>query len=244
MIREVGRRLRSLSHHDRLLLLLPAAWSAIAFVDNYFRLRSAAYRASGIQLLLVIVLCSSVAGFLAWSVFRGQRRLADYGFTFGRGGLGSLAALSVLHVYLAMTGKLVLQAPEGFLWAILALAAFAEEVVFRVIAIVAFILLLDRVKGKAFWAILAGSALFSAYHIPSKSPLQLQGIFISSLILSYVYYKTRSVLLPAWLHAATNTGFAGGVLAVALYCAAAAASRITSGEVKPARSRTAASTNR
>jgi len=113
-----------------------------------------------------------------------------------------------------------------------------------VIAIIAFILLLDRVKGKAFWAILAGSALFSAYHIPSKSPWQLQGIFISSLILSYVYYKTRSVLLPAWLHAATNTGFAGGVLAVALYCAAAAASRITSGEVKPARSRTAASTNR
>lgn len=241
---DVGSRIRRLSHRDRLFLLLPVAWSIIASVDNYLRLRSTAYRTSGIQLLLLIVLWSTVTCTLAWSTVRQQRRLADYGFTFKRGGLGSLAALSALHVYLAITGKLVLSAPEGFLWIVLAVGAFVEEILFRVIAIDAFSLLLDRVKGKAFWAILASSALFSAYHIPSKSPMQLQGVFISSLLMGYVYYKTRSVLLPAWLHAASNAGFAGGMLAAVLYCTAAAAGRITRGREKPTPLWMAASTKR
>jgi len=229
----VGSRIRRLWHHDRLLLLLPVAWSIFGTIDNYFRLRSVGYRTSGFRLLLSIVLWATVAGALAWSTFRQQRRLADFGFTFERGGLVSLAAVMLLHVYLAITGKLILSAPAGSLWIVMAVGAFMEEVVFRVVAIDAFILLLDRVKGKAFWAILASSALFSACHVPSKSPVLLQGIFISSLIAGYVYYKTKSVLLPAWIHAATNAGFAGGFLAAVLYCTAAAADSITRGRQMP-----------
>lgn len=219
----VGNRIRRLSHHDRLLLLLPLVWSICGFIDNYLRLGSVAYLTSGFQLLLMSGLWASVVAALAWSTTRQQRRLADYGFTFKRGGLVSLAVLLTIHAYLTLTGKLVPSVPEGSLWVVMAMGAFMEEIVYRVMTIDAFVLLLDQVKGKAFWAILASSVLFSAGHIPSKAPMQLQGLFISSLILGYTYYKTRSVLLPAWFHAATNAGFAAGMFAVILYCAAAAA---------------------
>jgi membrane protease YdiL (CAAX protease family) len=116
------------------------------------------------------------------------------------------------------TGKLVLSAGEGFLWIAIAAGAFMEELAFRVIAIDEFIRLMDGIKARAFWAILASSALFTGFHLPSKSLVALQGIFISSLIFGYVYYKTRSVLFPAWFHAVSNAGFSGGMLAVALYC--------------------------
>ncbi|MBN1461595.1 MAG: CPBP family intramembrane metalloprotease [Armatimonadetes bacterium] len=226
-------RIRRLSLHDRLLLLLVLGWSMFGLLGNYFRLRSVVYQVSGLQFLLTLLLWAWVAGILAWSCTQNQRRLADYGFRFGRGGLGSLAALLILHVYLVMTGKMALSGAGGFLWILVAAGAFMEELVFRVIAIDMFIVLLDRVKGKAFWAILASSALFSASHIPSKPLMQLQGIFISSLISGYVYYKTRSFLLPAWYHAISNGGSAAGILAVVLYSTVAAADRITRGRIKP-----------
>jgi membrane protease YdiL (CAAX protease family) len=93
-----------------------------------------------------------------------------------------------------------------------------EELAFRAIAIDKLILLMDGIQGKAFWAILASSALFTIVHITSKSPAELQGIFLSSLLMGYVYYKSRSILLPAWFHGASSSGSLGGVLIVALYC--------------------------
>lgn len=237
----IGNRIRSLSRCDRLLLLLTGALSIFGFADNYFRLRSVGYRMWEFRLFPAMILWTVVAGAIAWSVVRQQRRLADYGFTFRRGGLGSLAALAVLHVWLVPAGKLVPSAPEGFLWILIAVGAFMEEIVFRVIAIDVLVRLMDATRGRAFLAILASSALFTIVHIPSKSPVELQGLFISSLILGFVYYKTRSVLLPAWMHAATNAGFAGGILAAALYCGAAAAGAMRRGRNEPARLSMAAS---
>jgi membrane protease YdiL (CAAX protease family) len=94
-----------------------------------------------------------------------------------------------------------------------------EELVFRAIAIDVFILLMSGIKAKAFWAILATSALWSVPHIPSKSPAQLiQGILLGGLFFGYVYYKSRSILLPAWIHVSANAGYLGGVLIAGLYC--------------------------
>lgn len=82
-----------------------------------------------------------------------------------------------------------------------------------------FILLMDGIKAKALWAILASSALWSVPHIPSKSLAQLlPGIFLGGLFFGYVYYKTKSILLPAWIHVISNSGYLGGILAAALYC--------------------------
>lgn len=93
-----------------------------------------------------------------------------------------------------------------------------EELVFRVIAIDKLTLLMDGIHSKAFWAILGSSALFSVPHIPSKSPAELLGIFISSLILGCIYYKSRSILLPAWIHGVANAGYLGGLWIAGLCC--------------------------
>ena len=93
-----------------------------------------------------------------------------------------------------------------------------EELASRAIAIDCFLLLLDGIKGKAFWAILASSVVFTVPHVISKSPGMLQGIFTASLIMGYVYYKSRSLLLPAWIHAVANAGYLGGLLAAGAYC--------------------------
>jgi membrane protease YdiL (CAAX protease family) len=150
-------------------------------------------------------------------VARQKRRPADYGFSFQRGGLASLAVLVVIHVYLAISGKFALSATESYLWS--AVGAFMEELLFRAIAIDLLIVLMAGIKAKAFWAILASSALWSLPHIPSKSLAQLLGgIFLGGLFFGYVYYKSRSILLPAWIHAAANAGYLGGILIAGLYC--------------------------
>ena len=68
-----------------------------------------------------MILWAFIAGVIAYSVIRRQRRLADYGFSFKRGGVASLAMLAVIHVYLVIGGKFVLSAPRklpGSSWAL------------------------------------------------------------------------------------------------------------------------------
>ena len=164
-----------------------------------------------------MILWATIAGVVACSVIRQKRRPADYGFSFKSGGVASLAVLAVIHVYLAISGKLVLSATESYLWS--AVGAFMEELLFRAIAIDMFIVLMDGIKAKAFWAILASSALWSLPHIPSKSLAQLLGgIFLGGLFFGYVYYKSKSILLPAWLHVVANAGYLAGILIAGLYC--------------------------
>jgi membrane protease YdiL (CAAX protease family) len=213
----IRNRIRRLGCCDRLLLLLTGAWAILGIPGNYFRVHGLMVDGTGqFWTLVTMILWATIAGVIAYSVIRQQHRLAAYGFSFQSGGVASLAMLAVIHVYLVISGKFVLSATGSLLWIVL--GAFMEELAFRAIAIDKFVLLMDGIKAKAFWAILASSALFSVPHIPSKSPAELQGIFLSSLILGYVYYKTKSILLPAWIHGVANAGYLGGVLIAALYC--------------------------
>ncbi len=211
-----GNRIRRLEFCDRLLLLLTAGWILVGLPDNYFRLRGLALELRQLLFFVVIILWAAIAGVVAYSVIRQQRRPADYGVSFRRGGIASLAMLALIHLYLVISGKFVLSAAENVQWIVL--GAFMEELVFRAIAIDKFILLMNGTKAKAFWAILASSALWTVLHVVSKSPSQIPGIFFGGLLFGYVYYKSRSILLPAWIHGVANAGYPGGVLVVALYC--------------------------
>jgi membrane protease YdiL (CAAX protease family) len=210
-------RIQRLAWCDRLLLLLTVFCSIGGIPVNYLHQR---HRMDGTAVfldLLTKILWATIAGVVAWSVIRRQRRPADYGFSFKTGGVASLAVLAVIHVYLVISGKLVLSATESYLWR--AMGAFMEELLFRAIAIDMFIVLMDGIKAKAFWAILASSALWSLPHIPSKSLAQLlPGIFLGGLFFGYVYYKTKSILLPAWLHVVANAGYLAGIWIAGLYC--------------------------
>jgi len=213
----IRNRIRKLAGCDRLLLLLTGGWAILGIPGYYFYQRHRMDGTGQFLVLLLEILWATIAGVVAYSLIRQQRRPADYGFSFKRGGVASLAMLAVIHVYLVISGKFVLSATGTYLLS--AWGAFMEELAFRVIAIDKFILLMDGMKNKAFWAILASSALWSVPHITSKSPAQLLwGIFLGGLFFGYVYYKSRSILLPAWIHGVANAGYLGGILIAGLYC--------------------------
>jgi membrane protease YdiL (CAAX protease family) len=223
MIAGIDNRIRRLGRCDTLLLLLTGIWTILAVPGNYFRVHPLMDGALQLRTLVIfqylwMLLLAAVAGVVAYTAVRRQRRPADYGFSFQRGGVASLAVLAAIHVYLAISGKLVLS-PTGSSFLLTVFGAFMEELVFRAVAIDKFILLMDGVKHRAFWAILASSVLWSIPHIPSKSPAQLLGgIFLGGLFFGYVYYKSRSILLPAWIHASANAGYLGGLLIAGVYC--------------------------
>jgi membrane protease YdiL (CAAX protease family) len=213
----IRSRIRRLAWRDRLLLLLIVFCSIGGIPGNYLHQRHRMDGTAALLGLLTEIMWATIAGVVAYSVIRQKSRPADYGFSFRRGGLASLAVLAAIHVYLAVSGKLALSAPESYLWS--AVGAFMEELLFRAIAIDMFVVLMDGIRAKAFWAILASSALWSLPHIPSKAPRQLlPGIFLGGLFFGYVYYKSRSILLPAWIHVAANAGYLAGLLIAGLYC--------------------------
>ena len=218
-------RIRSLGSYDRLLLLLTVGWSIVGAAGNYLQVRHRMDVTWQFWLLsLMKILWATTAGVVVYSLIRRRRRPASYGFSFQRGGLASLGLLAVIHAYLVIGGKFhVPAAGDFFLWSVL--GAFMEELVFRAIAIDQLILLMHGIKAKAFWALLASSALWVAPHISSKSPAQLRGLFLSSLIMGYVYYKSRSILLPAWIHVVANAGYLGGICIAAVYCLISLADR-------------------
>ena len=210
-------RIRSLGRCDRLLLLLTGAWAIVGMPANYSRGGGLTNRAWLFWNLVVMILWVAIAGVIAYSVIRQRRRPSDYGFSFKLGGVSSLAVLAVIHVYLVISGKFVLHATESFLWIVL--GVLMEEVGFRAIAIDKLIVLMDGIRGKAFWAIVASSAFWSLPHVSSKSPAQLVGgIFLGGLFFGYIYYKSKSILLPGWIHGVANAGYLGGALIAALYC--------------------------
>jgi membrane protease YdiL (CAAX protease family) len=208
-------RIRSLGYCDRLLFLLTFAWTIVSIPGNYFRVRGPANEAV-FSTLIAMILWMGIAGVIAYSVIRQRRRPADYGISFQRGAVASMAILALIHIYLAISGKFALYGNGSFVWS--AWGAFMEELIFRSFAIDKFVLLMDGIERKAFWAILASSVLWSVPHIPSKSPSQLLGIFLGGLFFGYIYNKSRSILLPAWIHSVANAGYLGGVVIVALYC--------------------------
>jgi membrane protease YdiL (CAAX protease family) len=215
-------RFRSLQFCDRLLILLAIACAVAGVPGNYFRVRGLANDALLFWTLVAMMLWVGIAGVIAWSVIRRQRRPADYGLSFRPGGVASLVMLALIHIYLAITGKFVLNANGSLVFSVW--GVFTEELLFRSVAIDKFILLMNGIRHKAFWAILASSVLWSVPHITSKSPSQLLGgIFLGALFFGYIYYKSRSILLPAWIHGVANAGYPGGLLIAALYCALGAA---------------------
>jgi membrane protease YdiL (CAAX protease family) len=214
----VRDRVRRLRGCDRLLFGLIAFWIIAGIPGNYFRVRGLSNQGVLFWTFVAIILWAGISGVIAYSVIRRQRRSANYGISFQRGAVVSLAIIALFHIYLVASGKFVLSPGANLVWS--AWGVFMEELVFRAIAIDQFLSLMDGSQHKAFGAIVASALLWSAMHIPSKSPVQVVGgIFLGGLLFGYIFHKTRSILLPAWIHSVANAGYAGGLLIVAVYCA-------------------------
>lgn len=93
--------------------------------------------------------------------------------------------------------------------------ASIEELIFRVLLITILLELFADRKFKGFWAILISSIIFSIPHYHRF--YMIQGIFPGSLLLGFIFYKTRSVFLPALIHVLSNTTGDGGILGALIF---------------------------
>jgi membrane protease YdiL (CAAX protease family) len=107
--------------------------------------------------------------------------------------------------------------------------AMLEEVVFRGILLSA---LLSVVQPKSRWGvaglICAVAALWCVVHIPTKSPVEIWGLFTSAIALGYILYYTRSLLFPIYSHVLANAGIFGAVIAIVCYFIVAGSVRFIS----------------
>jgi membrane protease YdiL (CAAX protease family) len=168
----------------------------------------------------VVALRITILTAVCLSIWKFGYSLTDYGFVRGTGFWVSLI-LVVGLVALKWRGAEPFPAIDAQ-FAIVVLGAALEELVFRVVLIRRLTMLWGKRRSRVFAAIVASSVLFTVAHIPIKSMPELQWIFISSIIMGYIYYWTRSALFPIAYHVLSNTlpmyGWWGGTMAVGVYC--------------------------
>ena len=209
---------------NRFLLVVTAAFVVAGFGNNI--LRSVGSELSfevaglvGIVTIGAMILATSFA--VCFGVVRGPSTLVTWGFVIDRRLWIRLvlALLSVLIVIPKISGtSWFLGIPQ-----IVSVGTVTmEEMFFRGILIST---LLSIVQPKGRWGvaglICATAVVFAVMHIPTKNAAGLFGVFAGGIFLGYVFYYTRSLLLPIFVHVVANTaekaGPIGGVVAIVAY---------------------------
>jgi membrane protease YdiL (CAAX protease family) len=67
------------------------------------------------------------------------------------------------------------------------------------------------------WSILIAAGLFVLPHLATKSVSFLPFLFITAVLLGFIYLKSGSMLIPMWGHATANASWFGGVVAILVY---------------------------
>ncbi len=168
------------------------------------------------------VATGSVFLIMILSIKRGAWTLNDWGFTFDRRILISIAfmiATSVL-MWVDKAPRSPFFYEDAWLFAFIAYAS-SEEFVVRVFLIGHFVKRFGDSRGGVLKAVLISSVVFTVAHIPIKTHGELQSIFVMSLLMGYIYHYTRSCLFPLYLHVCANTmgmsGFLGGAVTALIY---------------------------
>ena len=176
-----------------------------------------------------ILLWTSIAGSavilftlaaLSYGSLRGSIPLRRWGFSHGRGMWLNLAlaAFTTVLVFGQLPPTKFTLGDSGLFKIV---GAVTEELVFRVYLIRVVATLLSSKKGHVTKAVFLCAVVFTAMHLFRGLPATaLLGLFISSLLLGYITYYTRSVLFAAYLHVLANTGsdlglFGGAIVTVA-----------------------------
>jgi membrane protease YdiL (CAAX protease family) len=180
--------------------------SAVSFPSEYLLL-------AGIVTLGVWFL--SIAFVVAFGLVRGPATFETWGFVINR-------RLWISAALVLVTGIVPLALSDGGLLDPFALlkapAAGVEELFFRGI-LISTLLSIVQPRGRFGVAgiVCVAAAIWTIIHIPTKNAAELFGIFTGGIFLGYVYYYTRSLLMPIAVHATANAGMIGGVLAIVEY---------------------------
>ncbi len=169
---------------------------------------------------IAIILC--VLGVLWYGSKHGSISLGHYGFSHGWGMWVNVGL--ILGVTALVAGRVdPIRLPTEGSSVVMILGAFTEEIVFRVYLIRILSTLLSPRKGHVVRAVLLSAGLFTAMHLFRQPASMLLGLFLTSVILGYVTYRTKSVLLASYSHVVANTaqvlGLLGGGVSIAAYLA-------------------------
>jgi membrane protease YdiL (CAAX protease family) len=150
--------------------------------------------------------------------------LCRFGFTLRWGGVVSMAIASIVTVYQCLSGNCSLADVEPWL-PFKAMGALMEELVYRMLLVNVLLSYFSRKRYRVLLALSVSALLFVIPHVPTKDIGMLIGLFLTSMVMGYVYYKSRSILIPAWLHVVANTSWFGGILMIFVYVVVAALGR-------------------
>lgn len=209
----------------------------LGFATNFYRTHSAldlsSQLAISVSITLFIVLA---AGMVSWSVLSSHVSLSRWGLTIGKRWWLSVGLVVVSVVLVSLNSNIVFVA-FGQNLVLKTVGASLEEVFFRGLLISTIIGLTKRRRLGWTLAIVASSLSFTLAHIVTKNPMELQGIFVSSLVFGLIVLATRSVLFPIFYHVLSNTagdsGLLGGILAVALFLVIAMVGRLWDNPEEP-----------
>jgi membrane protease YdiL (CAAX protease family) len=136
---------------------------------------------------------------------------ALWGFTINR------PAIVCLGLIIILSSVLYFRLPEmsnkfqtEHIWMIY--GAALEELVFRVYLINLLIEYFGITERRIFLAILASCAIFTIPHLPTYSLSRMPFLFLSAGIVAYIYYFSRSIVLPMFIHILSNTGMEIGLI--------------------------------
>jgi len=192
---------------ERIPLLLIAAYSLFGVGANYLFRQAHQMNDYGFLTIPGLLTClgvTTVAIVIAISILKYDYSLRDYGFSLGWGFIVSLAVAFIGMAWLIYRNGISLPTLD-IKFPFMVLQASVEELVFRVILIDLLVVHWKGRKLAVLYAVLISSVVFTIPHIPLKNTMELVGIFNSSIVAGFVYYKTRSALLLIFYHVLSNT---------------------------------------
>lgn len=198
---------RVYSQKHKLSLCIIIIYSCLGLLSNYLISFASLHANHGLLTIVYsfnIVLYIGTSLILFYGVKSKRYQLNDYGFAFSKGFLISVILCALVTLYFILRGNSFPQTLDYKL-PILVLLSSLEEILFRALLIGCICAIMHKRKWSVVVAIILSSLVFVLPHIPIKTLWELVGIFNSSIILGAIYYKSRSVIIPIFVHVLFNT---------------------------------------
>lgn len=213
------------SRFHNALFLFVAAYFCFGTVANYIHsITDTISTPQSLQYVLLLFVITFL-GFVTYSLIRLRVTLSDWGFGSHRVSNWFAVIIAVVYLVKAVQGSFVLPNDWGeFSMRIIGLSM--EELAYRVISINFFLMLFSGLKNRALCAIVASSILFVIPHIPKYDISVLFMIFALALVLGFIYYKLRNIMIPLFLHALTSISVLGSAVVLVGFFAVVALDRL------------------
>jgi membrane protease YdiL (CAAX protease family) len=215
-VRGISESYRQLPASDRFAFWLVIGITPVGLIGNWIRQYCDSMTIIGYAMLLAVLVWLTVQAKVAYDITRGGRKPAHYGFTLRIGALISAAAVLLFSVLKSSAGDYILLSnPVEFSFKII--GATAEELLYRAMAINVFGAMLRSRGRNDLWAIPISAALWVLPHVPTKEIGFLPFLFLTGVILGFIYRYSRSILFPMWGHVVANASWLGGVIVIVIY---------------------------